>query len=106
MGRSLSTGVALFYMGWIVVTLILLSVGVSVDSWQRPSQNRLMIFRSPRIRTGGMISLCLWTFCCSVLFAVVGMFSPRSYAPTGKLGYGLLLLLYFGMAYGLASLLL
>lgn len=102
---SLSTGVAVFYMSWVIASLILLSVGESVGSWQKPSQERLMIFRSPKIGRAGMVSLSLWIFSLPVLFAALGAYSPRSYVPTGRFGYSLLVLLYFCMAYGLAALL-
>lgn len=53
-----------------------------------------------------MVNFCFWIFFCPILLAGVGMFSPHSYVPIGQVGYGLMLLIYIGMAYGLASLLL
>lgn len=105
MDWSFTTIIGIIYIGWIIVTLVLFSIGTAVGSWQKPSQTRLIIFRSPWIARASVISLSLWIFCSPLLFAAMGMFSLLSYAPTGRLGYALLMFIYFGMAYGLATLL-
>jgi len=95
-----------FFVVWIVVSLVLGSIGVSLGSWQRPSQDRRLVFCTPKAQSAAIISFCSWIFFCPALFASVGMFSLRSYSQAGTLGYGLLLIICVCMAYGLASLLL
>ncbi|MBV9849626.1 MAG: hypothetical protein JO250_08050 [Armatimonadetes bacterium] len=90
-----------FYGVWLVLSVLLLCGGGG--SWQTPSCEQRLRFRSPGISSIASVNLGLWLLSSPLLYVATGAFSPGSYAPgDGPLLY-FLAFLYFGIAYALVA---
>ncbi len=74
-------------------------------SWRKPTEGRRLLFQSPWAQSAFVVNLG-GLFFVSPLIYFPDAFSPHSYRLLGKFGCYCVLLLYFGMTYGITLLLL
>lgn len=74
-------------------------------SWQKPAEGRLLLFQSPWAQSAFVVNLGGLFFASPLIYSP-DAFSPHSYGLLGKTGYYCVLLLRFGMTYGITLLLL